>query len=386
VTGAVTRGGAARRSLVRIGALAGKEAMHIRRDPTMLYIALVLPLVLLVLFGYGISFDIDHIPLVVVDHDHTPESRALVDDFAAAHEFELKGVADDADRAPTLFARGQAAAVLTIPTGYAEALSRGESVAAALQLDGADARVAQSSLARADVMAQVATRRVVASRLPAGAGALPLTTSTWTRFNPAGKSALFLVPGLTAYVLALVSVLLTALTVAREWERGSMEQLFATPVSRFEIVVGKLLPYMGMGTVQFLLVLTAGTWVFGVPLKGDLGLLAVSAFLFMIGMLGQGLLISIVARNQMVATQAATMSSMLPSMLLSGFMFPIANMPWVLQLVSHLVPARYFIAILRGVLLKGNGWSELWPDVLLLAGFATLMLVASTRRFDRKLA
>jgi ABC-2 type transport system permease protein len=194
------------------------------------------------------------------------------------------------------------------------------------------------------------------------------------------------VPGLTAYVLAIVAVLLTSLTVAREWERGSMQQLFATPVSRLEIIVGKLLPYLALGIIAVLLVLASGAWVFDVPLRGDPMVLAVTSLLFLLGMLGQGLLISVITQNQMVATQVATMSSMLPSMLLSGFVFPIENMPLPLQAISHVVPARYFVDALRGVLLRGNGFPELWDDVLALAVFAVLVLVIATKRFRRVVA
>ncbi|RME23200.1 MAG: ABC transporter permease [Deltaproteobacteria bacterium] len=375
-------------SLVRVGALAAKEALHIRRDPRTLYLGLFLPLIMLLLFGFGVSFDIDHIPLAVADQDRTAESRALLQDFVAAHEFELKGALPDPDRATRIMAAHRATAVLVIPPGYAEALARGDTATVALLLDASDPHSAQQSLARADVMAQVATARVAAaSGLLAGGGdGLPLSARTWTRFNPAGRSALYLVPGVTAYVLALVAVLLTSLAVAREWERGSMEQLFATPVGRLEIVVGKLLPYLAMGVVQVLLVMTAGAWVFGLPFRGSLWLLSLASVLFMLGMLGQGLLISVIARNQMVATQASMLSAMLPSMLLSGFMFPIENMPGILQFISHIVPARYYIAILRGVLLKGNGLAELHTELLLLGIFAVVMVAVSTARFKRKLA
>jgi ABC-2 type transport system permease protein len=376
-----------RRFFLRVGALAGKEALHIRRDPLTLYIGLVLPLVMLLLFGFGISFDIDHIPLAVVDQDHSAEARALVERFTSAGEFELAGALSDADRASQAFGRREASAVLTVPAGYAAALARGQTAVVGLTLDGADAQASQQALIRADAMAQLATARVAASANAAvGGAALPLSARTWTRFNPAGRSSLFIVPGVTAYILALVAVLLTSLAVAREWERGSMEQLFATPVGRAEIVVGKLLPYLVMGAIQVLLVLAAGAWVFGLPVRGSLPVLGLASLLFMLGMLGQGLLISVVTRNQMVATQASAMSSMLPSMLLSGFMFPIENMPAALQAVSHVVPARYYIHVLRGVLLKGNGLAELWPDLLLLLAFAALMVVASTARFQRKLA
>lgn len=375
-----------RRSLVRVFALAAKESLHIQRDPFTLYLALALPLLMIVLFGYGVSLDIDHIPLAIHDDDHTAESRALVDAFTAADEFVDVGVLPDAQDVPRAFAQGLAAGVLTIPEGYAATIARDERATVGLLLDASDAQATQQALTRATALAQVVTGDVVARRLGGRALSPPLSARSWTRFNPAGRSALFLVPGLTAYILAIVCVLLTSLAVAREWERGSMEQLFATPVGRLEIVVGKLLPYLVLGGVQVLLVLTAGAWIFDVPARGDLVVLAVGSLLFLVGMLGQGLLISVVTRNQLVATQASTMSAMLPSMLLSGFMFPIANMPALLQAVSSVVPARYYIVILRGVLLKGTGWAELWPDLVKLALFAAVMIAASTARFQRKLA
>ncbi|NPC86824.1 ABC transporter permease, partial [Pyxidicoccus fallax] len=213
----------------------------------------------------------------------------------------------------------------------------------------------------------------------------PLEVRVRTLFNPNGRSALFLVPGLAAYLLAIVAVLITALTVAREWERGSMEQLFATPVGRLEIVVGKLLPYLGIGLLQVLLVLTVGAWLFDVPVRGSLVALGLGALLFLVGMLGQGLLISVITRNQVVATQVATMSSMLPSMLLSGFIFPIENLPPPLRVISLLIPARHFVTTLRGVLLRGNGLDVLWPQLVALTLFAALMLTLATRRFQRRL-
>lgn len=366
--------------LIRVGALAHKEALHIARDPRTLYLGLVLPLVMLILFGYGVSFDMDHIPIAVVDQDQTADSRQLVSDWTASGEFDLVGTLSDPDQAANVFARGQTAAVLTIPEGYARTLARGEVATIGLQVDGADGQSAQQVLTRAEAYSRVSSARVRQIRV------VPVGASVWTRFNPAGRSALFLVPGVSAYVLALVAVLLTALSVAREWERGSMEQLFATPVGRLEIVVGKLLPYLAMGIVQVLLVLSAGAWVFGVPARGNLIVLGVASVLFMLGMLGQGLLISVITRNQMVATQAATLSSMLPSMMLSGFIFPVENMPWLLRMISNLVPARYYIDVLRGVLLKGNGLAQQWDSLLALAAFATLMVALSTHRFQRKLA
>jgi ABC-2 type transport system permease protein len=185
--------------------------------------------------------------------------------------------------------------------------------------------------------------------------------------------------------LAIASVLLTALAIAGEWERGSMEQLFASPVGRLEIVLGKLGPYLAMGLMQFLLVLAVGAWAFDVPIRGSLPLLLVISVLFLAGMLGQGLLISVVTRNQLVATQAATLSSLLPSMLLSGFLFPIENMPKVLQVLSLAIPARYLVHAMRGAMLKGTGFAELWQDVAAQAVFAVAILALATVRFKRRL-
>jgi ABC-2 type transport system permease protein len=371
-----------RRTLGRMLAMAGKEVQHIRRDVRTLYLALAMPVLMLVLFGFGISFDVDHLELAVVDQDRTEASRELVRHFTAAHEFTVTQEGTSPEEAMQALRRGHAVAVLVVPRSFSQDVARGGAQVQFL-LDGADGNTATQALGKAQALVQAASQRFrpPGVTLPAP----PLEVRVRTLFNPTGRSALYLVPGLAAYLLAIVAVLITALTVAREWERGSMEQLFATPVGRLEIVVGKLLPYLGIGLLQVLLVLTVGAWVFDVPVRGSLGVLGLSALLFLIGMLGQGLLISVVARNQVVATQLATMTSMLPSMLLSGFIFPIENLPLPLRLLSTLIPARYFVGTLRGVLLRGNGLAELWPQLVALTLFAALMLAAAMGRFQRRL-
>lgn len=371
-----------RRILGRTLAMAGKEVQHIRRDIRTLYLALAMPVLMLVLFGFGISFDVDHLELAVVDQDRSEASRELVRHFTAAQEFSVVQEAPSPEEAMRALRSGHAVAVLAVPHGFSEDVARG-SAQVQLLLDGADGNTATQALGKAQALAQVAAQRFA----PAGASlpAPPLEVRVRTLFNPTGRSALYLVPGLASYLLAIVAVLITALTVAREWERGSMEQLFATPVGRLEIVVGKLLPYLGIGLLQVLLVITVGAWVFDVPLRGNLFTLGLAAVLFLIGMLGQGLLISVVTRSQVVATQMATMTSVLPSMLLSGFIFPIENLPLPLRLLSTLIPARYFVGTLRGVLLRGNGFVELWPQLVALTLFAALMLAAAMGRFQRRL-
>jgi ABC-2 type transport system permease protein len=372
-----------RRSLVRIGAMAAKETIHIIRDPRTLYLALVMPVLLLFLFGYGVSFDLDHVPVAIADQDHSDASRTLVRTVTSPGELVSAGEADpgEADR---LFRRGRAAAVLVIPSGYGEKIARHERITLQLLTDGSDVTVANQVLSKADALVRAETQRLAGVELANLKP--PLQVKLWTRYNPAGRSALFMVPGLAAYILALTAVLLTALTVAGEWERGSMEQLFASPVGRLQIVLGKLAPYLVLGMVELLLVVAFGAAAFDVPVRGSLALFLLIGFFFLVGMLGQGLLISVVTKNQLVATQAGTLSSLLPSLLLSGMVFPVENMPLPLQLLSRVIPARYLVHALRGILLKGNGMSVLWPDLLAVAIFAVAILVLATARFQRRLA
>lgn len=365
----------------RVWALGGKEVRHVLRDPRTLYLALGMPVVMLLLFGFGVSFDLERVPLAFVDQDRSVESRALRRRLTAGTDFTDVGALASPAEAEAALVAGTTTAVVVIPRRYGEDVARGRDVSLQLLIDGADNNTAVQTRATVE-----AALRVLSMGERAGASSPPVEVRAFTRFNPEGRSAVFLVPGITAYVLAIVAVLLTALTVAREWERGSMAQLFATPVNKLEIILGKLLPYLVLGTLTVLLVIAIGSWVFEVPFRGDPLVLVLLSSLFIAGMLGQGLLISVVAKNQMVATQVATMSSMLPSMLLSGFVFPIENMPRVLQLITVVVPARYYIEGLRGILLRGNGLAELWPQALALTAFAVAVLALSTARFQRRIA
>ena len=367
----------------RIRALAHKETIHIVRDARVIYLALGLPVVLLALFGYAVSFDLDRLPIGVVDHDGTPASRRLMDAMSASSAFRIAVRLSDPREVRAYFRRGELKAALVIPEGYARGLARGEVVSPQLLLDGADGTTTGIGLGYAAGISQSETQRLLAEtglELEP-----PISLRTRVRFNPGMRSSRFIVPGLIAVILSIMAVLLTALTVAREWERGSMEQLFATPVRRVEVILGKLLPYVAIGMVQVLLVVTVGAWLFGVPVVGSLWLLFGAALLFLIGMLGQGLLISVVTRSQQLATLLGVMTSMLPTLLLSGFLFPIENMPLWLRVISHAIPGRYFIVALRGILLKGNGFDVLWPELLALAVFAMAMIAFSTGRFRRRL-
>ena len=263
-----------RRTLNRTLAMAGKEVQHIRRDIRTLYLALAMPVLMLVLFGFGISFDVDHLELAVVDQDRTEASRELVRHFTASQEFTTVQEGTSPEQAMRELRRGGAVAVLVVPAGFSQDVARG-GAQVQLLVDGADGNTATQALAKAQALVQAASQRFAPPGMPLPAP--PLEVRIRTLFNPTGRSALYLVPGLASYLLAIVAVLMTALTVAREWERGSMEQLFATPVGRLEIVVGKLLPYLAIGLLQVLLVITVGAWVFDVPVRGSLVVLALGS-------------------------------------------------------------------------------------------------------------
>ena len=374
----------ARRFLIRYGAIVAKEAVHIRRDPRTLYLALVMPVVLLLVFGYGVSFDLDHIPVALLDADRTEASRQIAREIFAPNELVQGAQVDSEAEATTLIRTGKVLGLLVIPAGTSRDLDRGETVALQLVVDGRDGVVANQLLSKAEVLVRAASVALGSGTRPAASA--PLSVKLWTRFNPEGRSALNLVPGLAAYLMAIASVMLTALAIATEWERGSMEQLFASPVGRLEIILGKLTPYLAIGALQLLLVLSAGTWVFDVPIRGSVLLLFGAGLVFLVGMLGQGLLISVVTKNQLVATQAGALSSLLPSMLLSGFVFPIENMPKILQYISAVIPARYMVHTLRAIMLKGAGFADLWGDFAAMAAFALFVLTIATARFRRRLA
>ena len=373
-----------RRFALRTHAMAAKETLHIRRDPRTLYLALGMPIVMLLLFGYGVRFDIDRLPLGIADADRTQVSRALIQAFVRSGDFTSVSQLPSVERAATAFRQGRIVAALVVPQGFEELTIEGKNASAQLLVDGADALVAHQVLAKAEAIVRAHNKS--RKSLTAAPRVRPLSVKVWTRYNPSGESAVFMVPGLAAYLIAISAVLLTALTIASEWERGSMEQLFASPVGRLEIVLGKLLPYLALGMIELLIVVAFGAVAFDVPFRGSpVGFIAIG-FFFLVGMLGQGLLISVVTKNQLVATQAGALSALLPSMLLSGMLFPIENMPVILQWVSYVIPARYLVHALRGILLKGNGLEVLWPDLLAQIIFAVIVLAMATARFQRRLA
>jgi len=367
----------------RLWAIARKELLQLKRDPRSLYLAFMLPLVLLLLFGYAISFDIRNIEMAVLDESLTQESRRLVEAFESSGYFsvaEYLGRLADAD---AVLSRGRAQLVLVIPPSYARDLTSGRGAAVQLLLDGSDANTATIAQNYADAIVMGHSADVV---LRGRRVVLPATMESRVWYNETLESRNMIVPGLVAVIMSIIASMLTALTIAREWERGTMEQLAATPVHRLEVVIGKLLPYVAIGIFDVALACVVGVTVFDVPLRGNLVLLGVLTLLFLVGAFGLGIFISAALRSQMLATQVAMLASFLPALLLSGFIFAIATMPLALRAASYAVPARYYVTVTKGIFLKGVGLDVLWADALAMVVFAVVGLALAIGVFKKEIA
>jgi ABC-2 type transport system permease protein len=367
---------------VRLLAVARKEVIQLRRDPRSLILAFALPVLLLVLFGYAITWDVNEIALAVVDFDHSQASRDLVQSFVASGYFVVKADVERTSDIEALLERGDVRIGLVIPAGFARALARGDGAAVQALADGSDANTAGIALGYAQAAVQTYSMRIL---LQGQALSFPLSPRSRIWYNEDLSSRNMIVPGLVAVIMMIIAAMLTSLTISREWERGTMEQLAATPVSRLEVVLGKLLPYLGIGLIDVAVIAALGMLLFDVPLRGSPVLLMVLSTAFLLGSLGMGLVISAVAKSQLLATQMAMITTFLPAFLLSGFMFAIDVMPLPLQAISYLIPARYFLVVTRGIFLKGVGVEVLFVQGLLMIAFAAVGLFAAVRVFKKEI-
>jgi len=374
----------------RIWPILRKEFIEIWRDPRSLAFILGMPVLMLLLYGYGISSDVKRVSLAVYDRDGTPAARELVRRFTSADYFVAVAAVESLQALREAIDRGQARVGLLIPEDFGRNLGANRPAPIQFVVDGSDSNTASiaigniSAIARSLELAPSDLRPRVYI-LPATERVEPIELRTLTWYNPELKSSNFLVPGLTAVILMMLAATVTSLTIAREWERGTMEGLIASPVRGLELMVGKILPYVAIGLVDVILILLLGRFWFEVPLRGSLLLLLGSATLFLLGGLGIGLFISAATKSQQVSFQLSLLVTMLPALLLSGFFFPIENMPPVLQAVTYLVPARYFMVVIRGIFLKGVGLAVLWKELVFLAVFAALMLLASALKFQKRI-
>lgn len=367
-----------------------KEMIHILRDPRSLYIAVGIPILLIILFGYAITFNIKHIPISVIDLDSTSLSRELISILGSNEYFDIVHHSNNYSGVERILERGKARIVVVIPAHFSRDISRGKDVSLQLLLDGTDnntALIALGYLSRIIYnFSSIISIKTPGGRNMQAAAQLPpveLRTRAW--FNPALNSTFFIVPGLIAVVMMILASMLTSLTIAREWEVGTMEQLISTPVKPFEIIIGKLLPYFFLGIIQMILVVATGMLLFKIHIKGSLLLLITATFIFLICGLGIGLLISTIAKSQQLAFMFSVLSSLLPSFILSGFIFPVASMPRIIQLFTFLVPAKYFLVILRGIFLKGNTFHYHFFELIPLLIIGTVIFLACSIRLKLSL-
>ena len=373
----------------RVCAVARKEFLHVLRDPRSLGMAIAIPMLMLVLFGYALTLDVDRVPMVVWDQSRSPLSRAFVERFDGSRYFSVVDYIHDYRELERAIDTGRAIIALVIPTDFAGQIAAGRTVPVQLIVDGSDSNTATIALGYAEVVVETYSQAAIARQVRRTGATMPrapvdVRARVW--FNADLESKNYIIPGLIAVIMMVIAALLTSLTVAREWERGTMEQLISTPVKGPELILGKLLPYFTIGMFDVLLAVLMGEFVFGVPLRGSAGLLFGMAAIFLSGALSLGMTISIVTRNQLLASQLAMVLTFLPAFLLSGFMFAIANMPAVIQWITYLIPARYFISLIKGIYLKGVGLEILMGEAVLLALFSVVMMIVANAKFKKILA
>lgn len=373
--------------LQRVAAVARKEFTHIVRDPRSLGMGIAIPMLLLFLFGYALTLDVDRVPLMIWDKSATTESRDFISRFGGSRYFALARHVDSYREIEKAIDRRDIIMAMVIPTDFARKVRTGSPAPVQLILDGSDSNTATIALGYAEAVTQSWSREVILEQTRrlgsiAAAGSVDVRPRVW--FNTDMVSRNYIFPGLIAVIMMVIAALLTSLTVAREWETGTMEQLIATPLRGPELIAGKLIPYFAIGVLDLVLSVLVGELVFDIPLRGSLWLLFGLSLIFLLCALAFGLLISIVTKNQRLASQIAMVTTMLPAFLLSGFIFPIENMPPPIQAVTHIITARYFVTILRGIYLKGVGFGVLAPEVAFLAVFGVVVLALAVRKFRKK--
>lgn len=373
----------------RLKAITKKELLHIVRDPRSLALALLQPLVMLLLYGYALTLDVDRIPTYIYDQDHTPESRDLIDQFRGSRYFQIEGAVNNYKAIEHGIDTSKILLSIVIPPKYAHHLNAGEDASVQILVDGSDSNTAGIALGYAEAVVQsyAATLR---SNAQLRRGGQPLRIPVEPRirvwYNSDLKSRNYIVPGLIAVTMMMIASMLSSLTIAREWENGTMEQLLSTPVRPRELVLGKLLAYFALGLADMIIALVVGVFAFQVPFRGNVAFLMFTSCLFLLGALAWGIFLSAASRSQLMAYQMGMLSSFLPAYLLSGFIYSIQNMPKVIQVISYAVPARYFVTILNGVFLKGVGMRILGFEVLLLTIYAVLVFIGASRKMRQKVA
>lgn len=375
--------------LYRLIAVAQKEGIHILRDWRTLLLAIAIPSFMLILFGFALKLDVDHVPTVIWDQSNTPMSRELISRFKGSSYFEVSPVMLDNYRdLEYAIDTNKAIIALIIPYDFSRKIKRGEEVTVQLIIDGSDSNTATIAMGYVESITTGFSRLLrIEERKKTGISTFhtPITLMQRIWFNEDVESKNSIIPGLIAVIMMVIAAVLTSSTISREWEQGTMEQLITTPIKVPELILGKLLPYFLIGMFDMAVIVLMGEYIFEVPMLGNPLMLFGMGVIFLTGALSLGIWISAMCRTQLASSQMAMVSTFLPSFLLSGFMNPIVNMPYVIQLISYAVPARYFLFLLRSIYLKGVGLSVLALETFLLTTFSILMLLFAVRNFKKNL-
>lgn len=367
-----------------------KEFIHIVRDTRTLIIVFILPVVMLLLYGSSLKLDIKNIPFVVMDLDNKPQSQALINKFIGSRFFTLVERVDSIKEENKYILSQKARMAVNIDKDFSRNIIAGKNAELQIIVDGSDPNTAQVSLGYVNGIIQDFSKNITVKTL-AKTGIhnaeelFPFQIEERVLYNPTLSSVNYFIPGIISTILMILAAMIISLVIVSEKTRGTIEQILASPIHPIELMLGKLLPYCVIGFCDVLLCLSVGTLVFKVPIKGNIFLLLIESIIFLCGVLGLGLLISTLAKRQEEAILVSAMATLLPSMLLSGFIFPIASMPYAIQLITYLIPARYFISIMRAIFLKGSGINYLWPDTLFLVVFAFGVITLSAKQFKKRL-
>ena len=373
--------------MIRLRALLLKEFIQMKRDRLTFGMMVVMPIIQLLIFGFAINTEVKHLPTIVFDQSLQQESRDLIAAFEASGYFTVKTAAVSYQQVNDAVDSGQAKVGIIIPPDFAVSVKHGRSAAVQVIVDASDSMSAGSAIAAAGMIGQIRSQELLLRKLQGGAAKqpeMPIDIRIRPWYNPDFVSAFYMVPGILGMVLTMTMVMITSMAIVRERERGTMEQLIVTPLKTWELMLGKIIPYVFVGYVQATLALSVGALVFDVPLRGSLGLLYCLTTLFIVASLSLGVLISTMTKTQMQAMQMSFFV-FLPSVLLSGFMFPRAAMPELFYQIGHLLPLTFYLEILRGIILKGIGIQLLWSQALALAAYILAALTLSIIKFQKKL-
>ena len=374
--------------LQRLLAIVKKEFLHVFRDWRSLYLSLCIPIILIMLFGYALTLDLRKVPTVVFDQSKSPQSRELIKLFSGSPYFSMVGYPDSYPELQLSLDRGRAMIAIVIPSDFADKIAGDKNTQIQILADGSDANTSRLAMGYASTIGMIYSSNVMVKKMQTlgrtpMAQPVEMVSRSW--YNPDLRSQNVIIPGIIAIVMVVIAAMLTSVTIAREWETGTMEQLISTPLKGPELIFGKVIPYFVIGMTDVAIAVTLGKWLFHVPIVGNAGLLFAMAATFLTGALFWGMTLSIVLKSQVLASQIAIVSGYLPTLILSGFVFAIENMPLPIQIITYIVPARYFISILRGIYLKGIGLEILFIDALLLSVYAAIMILIANKKFKFKL-